>query len=267
MSISEFVRIDLKENVLSITLDHPKANAFNDKMIAALQAAFKQAARDAQVRCVLLTGTGKFFSTGRDLNDVHLGADESFREHLLRTFNPLILQIRNLEKPVIAVINGTVAGAALGLALACDLRIASEEARFVVGFLGIGLSLDSGVSRLLPALIGLGRASEYAFTNAPISAQQALAWGLVNRLAPPEELSAQATALATELARGPMHAIGLAKRDFNKAMLANLEQVLDYEAHIQEIAGREVEFKVGIEAFLEKRPPRFDQLQIARDVG
>jgi len=265
MSISELVRIDLKESVLSITLDHPKANAFNDKMIAALQAAFKQAARDAQVRCIMITGTGKFFSTGRDLNDVRLEVDESIREHLLRTFNPLILQIRNLEKPILAAINGTVAGAALGLALACDLRIASEEARFVVGFLGIGLSLDSGVSRLLPALIGLGRASEYAFTNAPISAQQALAWGLVNRLAPPDELSAQATALATELARGPMHAIGLAKRAFNKAMLANLEQVLDYEAHIQEIAGREVEFKEGIEAFLEKRTSRFDQLQMARD--
>jgi len=265
MSISEFVRIDLKESVLSITLDHPKANTFNDKMIAALQVAFKQAARDAQVRCIILTGTGKFFSTGRDLTDVRLEVDESFREHLLRTFNPLILQIRNLEKPVLAAINGTVAGAALGLALACDLRIASEEARFVVGFLGIGLSLDSGVSRLLPALIGLGRASEYTFTNAPISAQQALAWGLVNRLAPPEELSAQATALAIELARGPMHAIGLAKRDFNIAMLANLEQVLDYEAHIQEIAGRQVEFKEGIEAFLEKRTPRFDQLQMARD--
>ena len=265
MSISEFVRIDLKESVLSITLDHPKANAFNDSMIAALQAAIKRAARDAQVRCIMLTGTGKFFSTGRDLNEVHLGADESIREHLLRTFNPLILQIRNLEKPVLAAINGTVAGAGLGLALACDLRIASEEARFVVGFLGIGLSLDSGVSRLLPALIGLGRASEYAFTNAPISAQQALAWGLVNRLAPPAELPAQATALATELARGSLHAIGLAKRDFNQAMLANLEQVLDYEAHIQEIAGRHVEFIEGIDAFLEKRTPRFDQLQKARD--
>lgn len=264
MSISDLVRIDLKESVLSITLDHPKANAFNDQMISVLQAAFKQAAQDAQVRCIILTGTGKFFSTGRDLNDVRPGADESFREHLLRTFNPLILQIRYLEKPVLAAINGTVAGAALGLALACDLRIASEEARFVVGFLGIGLSLDSGVSRLLPALIGLGRASEYAFTNAPISAQQALAWGLVNRLAPPEELPAQTAALAAELARGPVHAIGLTKRVFNQAMLANLEQVLDYEAHIQEIAGRQVEFTEGIQAFLEKRPPCFDQLQMAR---
>src|SRR4030067_2968380 len=117
MSISEFVRIDLKENVLSITLDHPKANAFNDKMIAALQTAFKQAARDAQVRCIMITGTGKFFSTGRDLNDVRLEVDESIREHLLRTFNPLILQIRNLEKTLLAAIHGTVAGAALGLAL------------------------------------------------------------------------------------------------------------------------------------------------------
>lgn len=265
MFTSEYILTEIKESVFSITLNHPKANTFNDQMITELQAAFKHAARDTQVRCVLLTGTGKFFSTGRDLTDVPLRADESFRENLQRTFNPLILQIRNLEKPVLAAINGTVAGAALGLALACDLRIASEEARFVVGFLGIGLSLDSGVSRFLPALIGLGRASEYAFTNEPITAQQALAWGLVNRLAPAEELSAQSFALALELAHGPVRAMGFAKRDFNKAMLANLEQVLDYEAHIQEIARREGEFKEGIEAFLEKRPARFDQLQMTRE--
>jgi len=257
MSVSEKVRTELNKAVLTVTLDHPKANAFNEEMVAAIQGALKQAGRDSQVRTVLLTGTGKFFSTGRDLNDVRQDQEESFRLHLQQTFNPLILQIRRLEKPVIAGINGTVAGAALGMALACDLRIASDQARFVVGFLGIGLGPDTGVSMLLPALIGLGRATEYAYTNAPIGAQQALEWGLVNRLAPHEQLPGQARQWAAELARGPVHAMGLAKRDFNKAVLGNLEQVLDYEAHIQEVAGRGADYKEGVRAFLEKRQPNF----------
>jgi 2-(1,2-epoxy-1,2-dihydrophenyl)acetyl-CoA isomerase len=257
MSTASLVRTGLQEAVLTITLDHPKANAFNEEMVAAVQEALKQAARESQVRCVLLTGAGKFFSTGMDLNDVRQDEDRSFRNHLQRTFNPLVLQIRQLEKPVIAAINGPVAGAALGIALACDLRIAAEDARFVVAFLGIGLAPDSAVSLLLPMLIGLGRATEYAYTNAPISAQQALEWGLVNRLAPPEQLSSRAAAWAAELARGPVHAMGLAKRDFNRAVLGNLEQVLDYEAHIQEVAGQRAEYREGVQAFLEKRPPNY----------
>jgi 2-(1,2-epoxy-1,2-dihydrophenyl)acetyl-CoA isomerase len=191
------------------------------------------------------------------LNDVRKDQEESFRLHLQQTFNPLILQIRRLEKPVIAGINGTVAGAALGIALACDLRIASDQARFLVGFVGIGLGPDSGISVLLPALVGLGRATEMAYTNAPVSAQRALEWGMVNRLAPQDQLPEQARQWAAELARGPIHAMGLAKRDFNKAVLGNLEQVLDYEAHIQEIAGRGADYKEGVQAFLEKRQPNF----------
>jgi 2-(1,2-epoxy-1,2-dihydrophenyl)acetyl-CoA isomerase len=263
MSSEELVRISAKDGVLTITLDHPKANAFNEAMVAQLREALKKAGRDEQVRCVLLGGAGRFFSTGRDLNDVRLDREESFREHLLRTFNPVILQIRQLEKPVIAAINGAAAGAGLGVALACDLRIASEEARFIVGFLGIGLVPDSAVSVLLPALIGMGRAAEYVFSNAPISAQQALEWGLVNRLAPPGELAGQAEAWAAELAQGPVRAMGLAKRAFNRSVLRDLEQVLDYEAHLQDIAGRGAEYREGVQAFLEKRPAKYSLLETA----
>ncbi len=258
MSEASLVHIEFSAGVMSITLNHPKANAFNDTLVTAAQDALKQAARDSQVRCVLLAGAGKYFSTGQDLNDVHLDRDESVRDHLLRTFNLLVLQIRKLEKPVLAAINGAAAGAGLGLALACDLRIASADARFVVGFLGIGLSLDSGISLMLPALIGLGRATEFAFSNTPITAQQALAWGLVNRLAPTEELYAQAMVWATELANGPVYAMGLAKRAFNRATLANLEQALNYEAHLQDVASRGGEFREGVQAFLEKRLPQFN---------
>jgi 2-(1,2-epoxy-1,2-dihydrophenyl)acetyl-CoA isomerase len=257
MSDSQVVSTTLNEGVFSITLDRPKVNAFNFEMIAAVQAAFKQAQKDPQVRCVLLTGKGNVFSAGQDVSEFTQAENISFRQHLQRTYNPLIVQIRRLEKPVLAAINGAVSGAAFGIALACDLRIASDQSRFVVGFLGIGLAPDSAVSLLLPAIIGLGRATEYAFSNAPISAEQALAWGLVNRLTPAAELAEQAQAWGRQLAYGPVQAMGLAKRDFNKAVLGNLDQVLDYEAHIQEIAGGRQEHKEGVQAFLQKRPPDF----------
>jgi 2-(1,2-epoxy-1,2-dihydrophenyl)acetyl-CoA isomerase len=258
-SVSDTVITQIQSGVMSITLNRPKVNAFNFEMISAAQSALKQAARDPQVRCVLLTGSGSVFSAGQDITDFRQAAEEevSFRQHLQRTYNPLILQIRRLEKPVLAAINGAVSGAALGIALACDLRIAADSARFVVGFLGIGLAPDSAVSLFLPALIGLGRAAEAAFTNAPISAQQALEWGLVNRVVPAAELQEKAFEWAAQLASGPVGAMGLAKRDFNHAVLGNLEQVLDYEAHIQEIAGRGDEHKEGVQAFLEKRTPRY----------
>jgi 2-(1,2-epoxy-1,2-dihydrophenyl)acetyl-CoA isomerase len=257
MSTSETVITELSRGVLTITLNRPKVNAFNFEMIAAAQAAFKRAASDPQARVVLLTGRGSVFSAGQDVTEFDTTEDIPIRYHLLRTYNPLILQIRRLEKPVLAAINGVVSGAALGVALACDLRMAAEDASFVVGFLGIGLAPDSAVSLLLPALIGLGRASEFTFSNAPIGAGQALAWGLVNRVAPAAELLEQAQAWARRLAQGPVGAMGLAKRDFNKAVLGNLEAALDYEAHIQEIAGKGREHKEGVSAFLEKRPPRF----------
>ncbi|TAK12417.1 MAG: 2-(1,2-epoxy-1,2-dihydrophenyl)acetyl-CoA isomerase [Anaerolineae bacterium] len=250
---------NLNEGVLTLTLNRPKANAFNEALIKAAQNAFKDAARNAGVRCVLLTGSGRIFSAGQDVTEFggEGGGPRSFRAHLQKTYNPLILAMRALEKPVIAAINGAVAGAALGIALAADLRIASDEARFVVGFGGIGLAPDSAVSLMLPLLIGLGRAAEATYFNDPINAEQALAWGLVNRVVPAAALAEEAAAWAQRLADGPTYAMGLAKRDFNRAHLANLEEMLDYEAHIQEIAGRGPDHKEGLAAFLEKRTPHY----------
>lgn len=248
---------DLTSGVLTLTLNRPKVNAFNAALIQALRKALRQAASDPQVRCVLLTGRGPTFSAGQDLLEIQQAQGVSFRQHLLQTYNPLILQLRQLEKPVLAAINGPVSGAALGIALACDLRIAADSARFVVGFLGIGLAPDSAVSLLLPALIGLGRATEFAFSNAPVDAEQALAWGMVNRVVPAGELEVQAKAYAQALALGPLGAFGLAKRAFNRAALPNLEEVLDYEAHLQDIAARLPEHQEGVAAFLEKRLPDF----------
>ncbi|HEB66296.1 MAG TPA: 2-(1,2-epoxy-1,2-dihydrophenyl)acetyl-CoA isomerase, partial [Chloroflexi bacterium] len=180
-----------------------------------------------------------------------------YRRHLAQTYSPLVLELRQIEKPVLAAIEGAAAGAALGVALACDLRVAAETARFWVGFLGIGLAPDSAVSLLLPHLIGLGRAAEFAFTNAPISAEQALAWGMVNRVVPAASALSAAQSWAAELARGPVKAMGLTKRAFNRAILPHLREVLDYEGHLQEIAGRGAEHREGVSAFLEKRAPDF----------
>lgn len=256
--MSDLIYTELIDGVFTITLDHPPANALSLEMVRLLQGAFKEAAGNKLVRTVLVRGRGDNFSAGQDIFEILQAEGESYRKHMLETYNPLVVQIRQLELPVLAEIQGTVTGAALGLALACDLRIASDEARFVVGFLGIGLAPDSAVSLFLPALIGMSRATEAAFTNEPISAQQALNWGLVNRLVPAKILDASALKMAKSLAMGPVHAMGLAKRDFNKAIYPHLEQVLDYEAHIQEIAHLRPEHQEGVRAFVEKRVPNWD---------
>ncbi len=252
------LKTDLLNGILTLTIERPPANAFNLALIAELQTVFRQAARDSQTRVVTLTGVGKVFGAGQDIAEMKAGGESiSYRQHLLETYNPLILQMRRLEKPVIGAINGTCAGASLGIALACDLRLAADSARFVVGFSGIGLVPDSGVSLLLPALIGLGRASELTFSNQPLSAEKALEWGLVNRVVPYADLMTETSRTAAQLAAGPVGAFGLSKRLFNRAALPNLEEMLDYEAHIQEIAGKSAEHKEGVAAFLEKRVPKF----------
>ena len=250
---------DLKAGSLTISLNRPeRANAFTLEMIGQLQDAFTQAANDSQVRVVVLTGTGHVFGAGQDIEEMKSNGETiSYREHLLKTYNPLILQIRRIEKPVIAAVNGPCAGASLGIAMACDIRLAADTANFVVGFNGIGLVPDSAVSLLLPVLVGVGRASEFTFTNAPISASQALELGLVNRVYPASELIGEAQKLAVQLSAGPVGTYGLTKLAFNRAVLSNLEDVLNYEADLQEIAGKRAEHKEGVAAFLGKRRPKY----------
>jgi 2-(1,2-epoxy-1,2-dihydrophenyl)acetyl-CoA isomerase len=244
--------------VLTLTLNRPKANAFDQGLVDALLDALRRAEAEASVRSIVLTGAGSVFSAGQDVTA--LGAVDgqvSFRRHLERTYNRLILRVRRLEKPVVGAINGAAAGAGLGLALAADIRLAARSARFVFGFTGIGLTTDSATSLMLPLLIGLARASEVAFTNGPVSAEQALSYGLVNRVVDDADLAAEAAKLAAQLAAGPTRALGLTKRAFNHALLPHLEDVLDYEAHLQEAAGRTADHREGVKAFLEKREPVF----------
>jgi 2-(1,2-epoxy-1,2-dihydrophenyl)acetyl-CoA isomerase len=249
----------LQSGSVILTLNRPeRANAFNFEMTTALQNALAEAERDPQVKCVVITGTGRVFSAGQDIGEMKKGGGEiSYREHLDKTYNPLILQIRRMGKPVIAAVNGACVGAAFGIALACDLRIAKSTAYFVVGFSGIGLAPDSGISLFLPKYIGLGRAQEYFYNNKPIPVQLAYQWGMVNQVSG-FNFQRLIRQWAEELSQGPREAFAAGKKAFNQAILPNLEEVLNYEGILQEGVGRSAEHREGVAAFIEKRHPNFD---------
>jgi 2-(1,2-epoxy-1,2-dihydrophenyl)acetyl-CoA isomerase len=241
----------------TLTLNRPeRANAINFEMVSELQHVLADAEKDPQVRCIVITGAEKVFSAGQDITEMKRGTEISYREHLNKTYNPLILQIRKIGKPVVAAVNGPCAGAAFGVALACDLRIAKSSAYFVVGFGGIALAPDSGVSLLLPIYIGLGRAQEYFYSNNPITAQQAYEWGMVNQVGG-FGFEALVRQVAGTLASGPLEAFAAGKKAFNQAVIPNLENVLSYEGELQEEAGKSAEHREGVAAFLGKRAPKF----------
>jgi 2-(1,2-epoxy-1,2-dihydrophenyl)acetyl-CoA isomerase len=244
--------------VLTIRLNRPKANAMNLQMLGEIKSILKDTAANTAVRCLVLTGTGKMFSAGQDVSVLADGIGTiPLRHHIENTYNHIIMQMRELEMPILGAINGPGAGAALGIALATDIRIAAENARFVFGFTGIGLTADSGLSLTLPLMIGLGRAMEMALTNRPVSAQEALDYGLVNRIAPDDTFDEVWAQWAAELAEGPTRSMALTKRAFNRAVLTDLRQVLSYEACLQQIACRTQDHADGATAFMQKRPAKF----------
>lgn len=245
--------------VATITLNRPeKLNAFNDRMIRETADAFKQAGRDETVRCVIITGAGRGFSSGQDLADFQdRGEQISIAEHLRHGYHRLIKQMVGLEKPIIAAVNGIAAGAGCGVALAADLRIASDMASFMLAFSKVGLIPDSGVNWFLPRLIGYARAYEMAVTAERIPAARALEWGMVNRVVPAAQLSEIAEATARQLAAGPTLAFGLAKRAMSRSLNMTLDEALAYEAMLQEVAGRSRDNREGVMAFLEKREAKF----------
>jgi 2-(1,2-epoxy-1,2-dihydrophenyl)acetyl-CoA isomerase len=255
----ETILFEVQDGVATLTLNRPqKLNAFNDQMISETTAVFKQASRDKEIRCVVLTGNGRAFSSGQDLSDVTARGDAfSIGHHLRHGYHKLIKQMVQLEKPIIGAINGIAAGAACGIALATDIRIAADSASFMLAFSKIGLVPDSGVNWLLPRLIGQARAYEMAITADKIPAETALVWGLVNRVVPAAQLNENVTAWANSLAAGPTLAFGLTKRAMNQAWNTDLFGALEYEAHLQEIAGRSQDNQEGVLAFLEKRTAQF----------
>jgi len=256
------ILFDQREGVATITLNRPEVlNACNRQLMEELAAALKTCERDPAIRCVLLTGAGRAFCSGQDLRVLGELAGEQGRppvaEHLRRLYNPVILRMREMEKPILAAVNGVAAGAGMSLALACDLRIAAESATFIQAFVRIGLVPDTGSTYFLARIVGLGRAFELAVSGRRVSAQEALELGLVNRVVPDDRLAEEAMAWAQELAQGPTRAIGLTKRALNRALLLDVDEMLDYEAQLQQIAAGTADSAEGIRAFLEKRRPSF----------
>ncbi|MCS7172160.1 MAG: enoyl-CoA hydratase-related protein [Armatimonadetes bacterium] len=249
------VQYEVREGVATLTLNRPEVhNALNRQMLADLRAALRAAEQDAQVRCLVLTGAGKAFCAGQDLGELQ---EQDVLDYLREHVNPLVLHLRRMEKPVLAAVNGVAAGAGWSLALACDLRMASEDARFLTAFVQVGLVPDAGTTYFLPRLVGLGRTFELCALPESLRAEEALRWGLVNWVVPADELQDRAGEVARRLARGPTRAYGLLKRALLRSLDGDLTSVLDYEAMLQKVASRTEDYREGLRAFWEKRSPHF----------
>ena len=258
----ETIKTEVGNGVLWITLNRPdKLNAFNDQLGEELLDALREGSKSAEARCLVLTGEGRAFSVGEDLSTNRSTYDSGrpmrLGEVVKRRYNPIVQSIRRMEKPVLASVNGVTAGAGLGLALACDLRAASDKATFHEAFVKAGLVPDSGTSFWLPRILGLGKAMEVALLGEPIDAGKALSLGLVNWVLPEADLRAESARIAERLARGPTKAIGLAKRALNRAVVVDLDSSLEYEMYLQDVAGRTQDHIEGVRAFFDKREPTF----------
>lgn len=250
------VRAARDGSVLTITLNRPEVyNAINRALHDALHEALDQAA-DPAVRAVVITGEGRGFCAGQDLREFQ-ELPGGVREALEQTYHPNIRAIRALEKPVIAAVNGACAGAGLSLACACDVRIASQDANFVPGFIGIGLVPDAGGTWFIHRLLGFARAFEWMVSNRRLGADEALHWGLVSEVVPGERFASRTAELAKWYAALPTRGVAMTKRLFEHAYTASLEQQLALEAELQQAATGTEDFSEGVQAFLEKRAPEF----------
>ena len=242
--------------VLTITLNRPEVyNAFNRALHDALRDALTEA-QDPAVRCVVVTGAGKGFCAGQDLKEFGQ-VSASIRDALEQTYHPNIRLVRALEKPVVAAVNGPAAGAGLSFACACDIRVASDTATFVPGFVGIGLVPDSGGTWFIHRLLGFARAFEWMCANTRLAAAEALDWGLVSEVVPAASFESRVAELAAEWAARPTLAVGRTKQLFEHAFSASLEEQLALEAELQQASVATADFREGVGAFLEKRPPTF----------
>lgn len=255
----QYILYQVQEGVATITLNRPEVyNALNNAIKVELKEAFMQAGNDADVRAVVLTGNGPAFCSGQDLKAAQrelqgVKYSDAVREY----YNPLILTMRNLPKPIICQLNGVAAGAGCSLALACDMIIADEKASLAELFVGIGLVMDSGSTYFLPRMVGSLRAFELASTGRSVSATEAVQMGLINQAVAEDQLALVVQGLARKFAQAPTKTIGLIKQMLNRSSHMALEEVLDYEAEIQDQAASTQDHREGIQAFLEKRKPVF----------
>ena len=253
----QFLKYEAKDGVATITLNRPDVyNALHDEITYELQDALKAVAKDELVRVVVLTGEGKAFCSGQDLKAA-AKEKRSFMDSLNKRFNPIIRSMRNLQKPIVCKLNGVAAGAGCSLALACDLIVASEEATLIEIFVNIGLVPDSGSSYFLPRLVGMSKAFELCSMGSRVKAKEAFDLGLVNKVVPADQLDSATKEYTDHFAQAPTKAIGLIKKMLNKSATSSLDDMLEYEAYCQEIAGSSYDHKEGVTAFLEKRKAKF----------
>ncbi|MBI1277134.1 MAG: 2-(1,2-epoxy-1,2-dihydrophenyl)acetyl-CoA isomerase [Anaerolineaceae bacterium] len=251
----------VEDQILTITLNRAdKLNAMTPALLRELKDAFEDAGKDPQVRVVIVTGAGRGFCAGADLaaaSELMMQGGFSYEANLNATYNPLILTMQSLQKPIIAAVNGVAAGAGMSLALACDIRIAVESASFLQAFVKIGLIPDSGSTWLLPRLIGMTKALELMLTGQKVTAQEALALGMINQVVADSDFDETVKSIARMFANAPTKTVGLIKQAVNFASTSTLEDAMKNEAAQQELAGKSADHTEGVAAFLEKRPPQF----------
>lgn len=253
-----FVTYDLNDKVAVITLNRAdKFNSFNREMAFELHAALDKAESNSNVRAILLTGSGKAFCAGQDLAEAINPNGPGILKIVEEHYNPIILRIRKIEKPIIAFVNGVAAGAGANIALACDIVTASNSASFIQAFSKIGLIPDSAGTFFLPRLIGFQRASALMMTGDKVSATEALAMGMIYKVFSDESAYNDALALAKNLSEMPTKGIGLTKKLLNESMFNNLEKQLEAEGREQTVAASSYDYNEGVKAFLEKRKPEF----------
>jgi 2-(1,2-epoxy-1,2-dihydrophenyl)acetyl-CoA isomerase len=257
----ETIDLRVEDGAARLTLSRPDSlNAWNEQLGRDLGSALAQVSQDDSARALLITGAGRAFSAGADLKEQRSENESGppdLSARLLELYNPAILAIREMPKPVIAAVNGPAVGIGCSLALACDLIVAAESSYFLLAFVNIGLVPDGGVTAILPARAGFARAAEMAMLGERLPAGKALDWGLVNRVVPDEELEAEADALLERLATGPTASYANSKRLLNRRLYAGLADQLDAEAGAQREQGHTADFAEGVAAFVEKRAPRF----------
>ena len=252
------VLLALNDGVATITLNRPdRLNAFNETMHGELAQVLDRVELDRAIRAVLLTGAGRGFCSGQDLNDRATVERPDLGDSLDRLYNPLVRRLKALERPVIAAVNGVAAGAGANLAIACDIVLAAKSAIFVQAFIKIGLIPDVGGSYSLPRLVGHARAMGLAMLGEQIDGEKAAEWGLIWRAVDDDQLLDEATTMAKQLAAQPTVALGLIKRAINASATNDLDQQLELERDLQRQAGKTEDFAEGVSAFLDRRPATF----------
>ena len=250
--------VSTDNGVCNITLNRPNVfNSFNKKMAIALQEALDECAINESIRTVVLTGEGKGFCAGQDLAEATDPNGPELKSIVRDHYNPIILKIRELEKPVIAAVNGVAAGAGANIALACDIIIAKESASFIQAFSKIGLIPDSGGTFFLPRIIGSQKALALMMTGDKISAKDAEAMNMIYKAVSDESFEEEVSTLANKLAKMPTRGLGLTKKAVNAGLNNNLVEQLHLEEQLQTEAGQTYDFKEGVAAFMEKRRPDF----------